>query len=238
MSLTSIRNDTFRDAVRNANFPFTEDSTLDNADLYFGTALVIDAVIYIRGAYTLPFSITEVQGTGDTLRVQISAPEGPVCTGTLSYAALEGVSGDVRMHLYDEYGEHAGLVLFEGEELERFAGRVKDTGASISAGTAMFVPGVCKVLKLRGITAIGVNGVQLGKEVILNAGPGLRFRYTGGVVYLDLLGSTPAESTAAPVTSINGVETPSIWIGCHPQSNLRVDSTKGSLRFTTVRGAK
>jgi hypothetical protein len=232
------RNEDFRAKLPTVGYPFSERSSLESEELFIGNDVFTDACIFLKEAADLPLHISSIDGTRGELGssvVNISDRTG------LLVATCELTGGQDEHTVYSTQGLIVGVLVTHRPGLSRFLGRTAGTLFDLATFVAELVPDVTFVAKARylryarlGNALIGDGGFDQTVNVI--AGHGMKFTHGDGVLRLHLLGD--AETVLANgLRSVNGVQSPSIWLTTHPLSNLRLSSEEGRLNFVSGRDA-
>jgi len=233
MPAYATTNQNFRDEVVKHSYPFDENSLLRDGSVDIGTDLLIDAVFYLKGAYSLPLRISKIDGTyGETeqVRLHISDDSGKeVGTCVFDYSTTDA-------EVQDSVGIPVGHLVFNPDGVSRFIGSVVGTVIRVFSKLAVFLIDLCHVSKAPYVRYIIADGKALYGDVRVVARTGCQFSLTNdGSLRLDVLGTDPATSDAIPVKSINGVSNPSIWLENHPRANLRISTNGNALIFTQAK---
>jgi hypothetical protein len=225
-----IRNNNFRDVVLQVPYPFDAFFTGELEDLVIDNDVFLDAHFYFKTATQLPISITTIDGTvGEEDEISLSfSDEGGKNAGVCVFAA-----GSTRANVQNDNGVNIGTLVLDALGSGRLVSSAQGRYYNIVPGDATFHIDTCKVSKQPGLRYIAADGnAAYGSEVQVVARHGVQWSRNGDVLSLDLLGEDPSLSdTISPVLSVNGVVNPTQWLHNTPESNLRIVTDKGSVKF-------
>ena len=231
-----VRNELFRDEVLKFSYPFDEASDLESDDVYFGTDLFLDAIIYLKEAAELPLYISKVDGTSGNLgEVKFLISDNRNTVVARATAGLERCVATV----FNNRDVPVGVFVFHEPGMRRFVGRVAGKLITLLNQTATFSLDVTSVSEVPFLRYIGVAGQALSGQVRVVARHKTEFKVSDtGEVSLNILGDAADNTTglAGQVVSVNGVRNKSIWLAGHPRLNLRI-ANDGSLQFIVAGGA-
>lgn len=236
------RNENYRAELLTVNYPFSERSPLETDEVFIGTDVFIDAVIYLKEAAELPLHISSIDGTQSDLAAAVINLSDD--TGQLK-ATCELVSGVEEHSVYSTEGSIAGVIVTNPAGLTRMLGRVAGGLFDLLQSTAEFMPDVTFINTVRNLRNVRVNERYVAEgnpqqasqqEISIVAGHGVKFTLDDEVLRLHLLGDAEAVLQNG-LRSINGVSSPSLWLATHPRSNLRLSSENGQLNFIAGRDA-
>jgi hypothetical protein len=234
MPSSIVRNENYRDEVIKFAYPFDENSSLEDGELFIGTDLFLDAVLYLKEPAELPVHISEVDGTfgelGD-VRFLLSDNSGQF----VGQAAA--TLGEPNCNVLNRRGVVIGTFVFDQAALNRFVGKTAGKIFNLLSDVAAFALDACHVVRAPHLRYIAVEDQQVHGDVRLIAGHGVYFEDNDGVLSLNIVGDPGEGDAAVPVRSINGVRNPSIWLAAHPQANLRISNEGGSIQFVQARDA-
>ena len=234
MPAYAITNQNFRDEVVKHSYPFDENSLLKDSLIDIGTDLLIDAVFYLKGDFSLPIRVSKVDGTfGEQTQAKIHISDD---SGEEVGTCVIGYDTD-DVQVLDSVGVPVGILVFNPEGLDRFIGSVLGKVVNVFSKVAIFLIDLCHVSKAPHTRYIVADGEAVHGDVRVVARNGCRFARTeSGGLRLDVIGVDPAtQLDGVPVKSINGISNPSIWLENHPRANLRISVDGGNLKFTQAR---
>ena len=229
-----VRNENFRDEVIKYSYPFDEQSTLEDEELYIGTDLFLDAVFYLKEPAELPISIGVVDGTyGELEEVLFIFTD---ASGVEIGRAPAGFDS-TEVTVLSPRGVPVGCVVLHPEGLARFIGRVSGKVFSILSSVATFLLDVCHVVNAPQLRYFIVDGEAVHGDVEIVARHGCVFVVDeNGEIRLDIIGDLPTLNLGRnPVLSVNGVRNQSIWLAGHPRGNLRIINEDGVIRFAQAK---
>jgi len=230
-----VRNQDFRDEVLKYAYPFDELSELEEGDLFIGTDLFVDAVLYPKVAREMPFHISVVDGTygaTDEALIIINDKAGlEVGRAVIHYSKTE-------VDVLSPDGIRIGALVMNPDGLHRFLGRVAGKLYTPLPSVARFLLDVCHVSTIEGLRYITAGETAVSGNVRIVARHGVRFVETDTGIRLDILGGALEETDLVPVRSINGVRNQSIWLTTHPRANMRMSNEGGQIRVTQAKEAK
>jgi hypothetical protein len=230
-----IRNEVRRDELIKFAYPFDETSTLETPELFIGTDLVLDAMLFPKTAVTAPLRIDQVDGTATPPRFRLLIKD---AAGVLVGTAEVDLTPETVRVLSPE-GQLVGLLVMNEEAVQRFAGAVTGRLFQLQASTAVFSLDVTHISQVPYLRWLKVQEQVLLGTVSLVARHGCRWVQEGSSIRLDVFADYPGNAdSAAGVRSVNRVVNQSIWLANHPQLNLRIDSRGGKLTFRHVRDEK
>jgi len=231
----SVRNGEYRDELIKYSYPLDEASTLEEGDVYIGTDLFLDAVLFFKEpSVELPIYISTVDGTSggdDECNIVLSD-----ATDARVAEALVSLSSDVA-NVYNNAGVLVGTLVMNMPALQRFIGSITGTLANLQPDTAVFSLDVSFVNRADHMRYISVGSSAVTNDITWVARHGCRWRLELGILYLDMVGDREEILSTEPVISINGVTAKSIWLTNHPESNIRINTANDRLEFTAARDA-
>ena len=227
-----VRNENYRDEVPKFAYPFDENSALEDSQVFIGTDLFLDAVLYLKEPAELPIHISEIDGTSGELgdvRFLLSDNSGQFI------GQVGAMLGQENCHVLNRRGVVIGTVVFDTQALNRFVGRTAGKVFSLLSDIAVFALDTCHVVRAPHLRYLAVGDTQAHGDVRIIAGHGVYFEENDGVLSLNIVGDLDGAAGAQPVRSINGVRNPSIWLSAHPRANLRIGNEGGSIQFIQAR---
>jgi len=231
-----VRNENYRDEVIKYNYPFDERSSLQNSEVFIGTDLLLDAVIYLKQAAELPLYIRAIDGTyGAAQDVQLLIADGSGAVVARSNFSYNTCTADI----LNNQGVSVGLLVFYGPGLQRFIGQVSGKLIELNRDVAVFSLDVTHVAKTPQLRYASINDLAVQGDVRVVARHGVKFEVSDeGALSLNIIGD-PVSSIfgGTPIRSINGVANQSIWLEGHPRANLRISSADGAINFIAARDA-
>lgn len=231
-----VRNENYRDELLKYSYPFDERSSLQTSDIFIGTDLILDAVIYLKQAASLPLHISTIDGTyGSAEDVLLLISDS---TGSIQARAVINYETDTA-DIVNNQGVSVGLLVMYPPGVRRFIGSVTGRSFKLLGDVAAFSLDVTHVSKAPYLRYTSVNGIALHGDVQVVARHGVRFAVSEkGALSLNIVGEPVSTLFGRkPIQSINGVRNKSIWLEGHPRANLRLSSANGALNFTAARDA-
>lgn len=232
MAQFNYRNENYRDELVKFSYPFDEQSELETTELYIGTDLVLDAVLFFKQAVELPVHISTVdgsEGTAEQFLFILSDNNGDIVARCFIDPSTEV------NEIYNNDNVRCGLLVINLDTAVRFAGNVTGRLFNLLSTVAVFQPEVTHVATTPHLRYLKVSGEGLDQTVSIVARHGVYFSYEAGVLALNIVADYPESDVGNPVLSVNNVANRSIWLAHHPQLNIRIDSSNGRLRFVHVR---
>jgi hypothetical protein len=230
-----LRNEVRRDELIKFAYPFDETSTLETDELFIGTDLVLDAMLFPKTAVTAPLRIDQIDGTANPPRFRLLIKD---AVGTLVGTADVGPTPET-IRVLSPDNLLVGLLVLNHEAVQRFAGAVSGRLFQLQADTAVFSLDVTHISRVPYLRWLKVQGQALVGSVSIVARHGCRWAQDTDGVRLDVFADYPGSATSKPgVRSVNGVVNRSIWLANHPRLNLRIDSRDNKLTFRHVRDEK
>jgi hypothetical protein len=228
-----VRNQNFRDEVTKFSYPFDERSLLETEELFIGTDLFLDAIIYLKEPAELPLHIREVDGTYGELEdvlFRIADNNGnEVATSVLNYGVC---TSDV----VSPKGVNVGTFVFNLAGSQRFISNVAGTLITLQSDVATFSPDVTHVAKTPHLRYVSTGTDHVSGTVNIIARHGVRFDSNAGVMQLSVVGDNSSVLFATtPIISVNGVRNQSIWLAAHPRANLRLSTEGNVITFIAAR---
>ena len=227
-----VRNEVVRDELIKFTYPFDETSTLETDELFIGTDLVLDAMLFPKTAVEAPLRIDQVDGTvappkfrfiiKDANGVLVGTAEVDLHPQTVPVLSPENVL--------------VGLLVLNEEAVARFAGAVTGQLIQLESNTAVFSLDVTHISRAPHLRWLNVGNTAMTGDVAIVARHGCRWVQEPDGVRLDVFADFPGTAGGQiAVRSVNGVHCRSIWLANHPQLNMRIDSRGGTLTFRHVR---
>ena len=227
-----IRNEVVRDELIKFAYPFDETSSLETDELFIGTDLVLDAMLYPKTAVQAPLRIDQVDGTAEPpiFRFIITDANG-VLVGT---ADIDDEPELVRV--LSPEGVTVGVLVLNKEAVQRFAGAVTGRVFQLLSDTAVFSLDVTHISRAPYLRWLQMDTTPLTGNVRLVARHGCRWVEEADGIRLDVFADYPGTGSGrVGVRSVNGVRRQNIWLAHHPQLNMRIDSRNSRLTFRHVR---
>jgi hypothetical protein len=228
-----VRNQNFRDEVLKFSYPFDERSLLESEELFIGTDLFLDAIIYLKEPAELPLHIREVDGTYGALEevlFRIADNNGKeVATSVLTY-------GVCTSDILSTKGVSVGTFVFDIDGAQRFISNVAGTLISLQSDVAAFSPDVTHVSKTAHLRYVSTDTTHASGTINIIARHGVKFDSNAGVLQLGVVGdNTSVLFETTPVISVNGVRNQSIWLAAHPRANLRLSTKDNAITFIAAK---
>lgn len=228
MPTYAVINENFRDEAIKHAYPFDENSRLEDADVYIGTDLVIDAVFSIKEPVSLPLNIRVVDGTVGPQQVRFTIADSKGNDIGSTVASYDVTTTQV----VNAAGVLVGAMVFSPDGMARFIGRVAGSTFILLPDVASFLLDVCHVSRTPHLRYFRISGTAVYGDVTFVARHKCRFVRTSSGLRLDIVGDPPAASGLRPVLSVNKVHSQSIWLANHPKANLRISGDGGILKFS------
>lgn len=231
-----VRNENYRDEVLKYSYPFDERSTLQNDEVFIGTDLFLDAIIYLKQPADLPLHISSIDGTfGEPSDVLFL-----ISDNTGAIVARSAVNYDTcTADILNNQDVSVGLFVMFPAALQRFIGQVSGKFLDLLPDVATFSLDVTHVTKTPHLRYVSVADIAIGGDVQIVARHGVYFAVSDeGVLSLNIVGDPVSTLFGSrPIKSINGVKNQSIWLEGHPRANLRISSADGAINFIAARDA-
>ena len=226
-----IRNEIMRDELLKFAYPFDENSVLENNEVYIGTDLFLDTVLFFKDpAVELPVFISTIDGTVNN-RPDFSV----ILSDNRNQIVGRGVviPNQEVIEVVNDEGVLVGMFVMNVPAVHRFAGSVTGMLFDLLPDVATFMLDVCHVSRTSYLRYIKADSQALTGVVNVVARHGCKFSDNDGTVSLDVVSENPAGADG--VRSVNDVVNRSIWLANHPELNMRIDSRDGTIKFTHVK---
>lgn len=233
MPTLPIRNEELRAGLARESYPFDANSSLATDSYILGPDVFLDAALYFKTPVELPVHISSVDGTYGTTREALLGIRD--ASGQEAGTAVLRYDEDVH-RVVNSDGVEIGILVTQVAGLRRLMGQTHGRVALFDETVAVFVLDVCKVVATAHLRYVRHAGQALHGNVKLVAGHGVRWTQNqDGSVQLDVVGA-PESGTEGlvPLRSLNLVANASMWLAAAPESNLRVDSRSGAIRFVAA----
>lgn len=231
MSSFPYRNGEYRDELVQYAHPFDEQSSLEQGDVYIGTDLFIDAVLFFKTAVELPVRISSIDGTAGTIsQFRINIVDN---TGIFVGKALVDIT-QTSVLVYNDDGVQVGAFVFNQQTLERFSASVAGKIVQFDADVAIFSLDVSHVATADYARYVATPSGSASGDVKMVARHGCRFVVEAGIISLDVLGDPVDSADLTPVLSVNGVSQPSLWLTNHPELNVRFHTKPTGIHIEAV----
>jgi hypothetical protein len=231
-----VRNENYRDEVLKFSYPFDERSTLENDQIFIGTDLLLDAIIYLKEPAELPLYISEIDGTYGTptqVRLFISDNTGTVVATTT--VEFKNCYSDV----ISTRGVSVGTFVFYAPALQRFISRTVGKVFQLLPTVASLSLDATYVAKTSHLRYVAAGEAAAEGNVRIVARHGVKWEVSDeGRLSLNIVGDRfDVLGNLTPIKSVNGVANKSIWLAGHPRANLRLSVENGQIVFTQAKEA-
>jgi hypothetical protein len=170
-----VINHEFRDSAKQANFPFTVDSTLQQGSVQIPNDCFIDALLYPVQSREAPFYIKRLNNKyADPGAMEI------VIYGSRSKEVGKAVcySSEEKSMVHDSAGRVVGVLVYSSEELTLLMGQIGNADLTLADTVARFTAGVSFSTTPEGPLYINTENNSYTEDVIIAAAGGVHFETT------------------------------------------------------------
>lgn len=231
MSDPVYRNEEYRDELIKFSYPFDEESTLENDQVFIGPDLLLDAILFFKEDLELPIYISEIDGaSGETDDFSLILSDNT--TRIVGRAVV--TKDEEKVEVLDNRGALVGFLIVHQPGFQRFSRTISGKIVRLNSDVAKFSLDVCHTSKAPHLRAIVTDTSRASGDVKIVARHAVNWLLSEeGKLSLNVY-ADPLDSLR-PVRSINGVENPSIWLTHHPLLNVRIVSKPNRLEFRYAR---